>query len=274
MKPHELLFTLLLFSGASLCLAQESGSVPSSPPQPQAEGQRNEEHILQDGTPVTLALTQDLSSGSATVGQKISFAVTEEIDVDGVTVLRKGEIATGTVTEAVPRKRMGRAGRLSFSIDNVSLADGEKAGLRAVNDAKGDSHVAGMVGLMASMPVVSAPFFLLMHGENTTIPKGTSLTAFVNGDVHLDLTRFGPVAAAELSTAALTSVEIDSDPSGADAEVDGAGAGRTPVRIKLAPGSHSFAIWKSGFAEWRQSAPVTGAIFNVNAVLQEAGAPK
>jgi hypothetical protein len=274
MTVNSFLFSLLLFSVATLSLSQLSEGKPQpAPAQSGAAAEKPEDHILQDGTPVTLELTQDLSSGNATVGQEISFTVAEDIEVDGVTVLRKGELATGKVTEAVPKRRMGRAGKLSFSIHTVHLADGEKAALRSVNDTKGDSHVAGVVGLMASMPVAAAPFFLLMHGENTTFPRGTPITAFLNGDMHLDLTRFGSAAATAQSAAVLTSVEIDSSPPGADVEVDGKHVGRTPATIELASGTNYFILRKAGFLEWRRSEAVRGATFHVHAELKEAGMP-
>jgi hypothetical protein len=31
-----------------------------------------------------------------------------------------------------------------------------------------------------------------MHGDNTVFPKGTEITAFVNGDVKLDPAGFAP----------------------------------------------------------------------------------
>ena len=37
-----------------------------------------------------------------------------------------------------------------------------------------------------------APVFLLMHGKDVTIPKGTDVTAYISGDVKLDLAKFQP----------------------------------------------------------------------------------
>ncbi len=36
----------------------------------------------------------------------------------------------------------------------------------------------------------AAPLFLFMHGKDMTIPKGTEITAYVNGDVPLTMSRF------------------------------------------------------------------------------------
>jgi hypothetical protein len=52
----------------------------------------------------------------------------------------------------------------------------------------------------------AAPFFLFMHGKDITIPKGTAVTAFVQGDDVLDRSRFvkhsQPAASAAVSQTA------------------------------------------------------------------------
>jgi hypothetical protein len=91
---------------------------------------------------------------------------------------------------------MGRAGKLDINIDYVRLADGEKAALRAVQNVKGGGHTGAMTGAMVTTSLVffpAAPLFLFMHGKDITIPKGTEVTAFVNGDMPLDLAKFQPM---------------------------------------------------------------------------------
>ena len=83
-----------------------------------------------------------------------------------------------------------------MNIDKVRLADGEKALLSATSHAKGGSHTAAMMaGIVATSLVVwpAAPFFLFMHGHDVTIPKGTKIEAFTNGDANLDAANFQPV---------------------------------------------------------------------------------
>jgi hypothetical protein len=84
---------------------------------------------------------------------------------------------------------MGRAGKLDLNIDKVRLADGERALLRSVKDTKGGGHQGAMV---ATSLVIwpAAPLFLLMHGKDVTIPKGTNISAFVQGNVTLDESKF------------------------------------------------------------------------------------
>jgi hypothetical protein len=88
---------------------------------------------------------------------------------------------------------MGRAGKLNVNLDAVRLADGEKVALRGIKQTNGGGHVGAMTtGIVLTNLVVwpAAPLFLLMHGKDTTIPKGTEITAYTNGNMTLDSGRF------------------------------------------------------------------------------------
>jgi general secretion pathway protein A len=78
-----------------------------------------------------------------------------------------------------------------------------------------------------------------------------------------------PSAAADASTPAQASLNIDSNPSGADIEIDGAFVGNTPSTISIAPGSHRIATRKKGFADWSRSLNVTGGAIHLNADLEQ-----
>jgi len=60
----------------------------------------------------------------------------EDIVVDGVVVIPRMSTTRATVTQAQPKRRMGRGGKLDMNIDKVRLADGEKVMLRAVKEGK------------------------------------------------------------------------------------------------------------------------------------------
>src|ERR1035441_9876047 len=125
---------------------------------------------------------------------------------------------------------MGRAGKLNMNISYARLADQEKVALRATQDNKGGGHVGAMTGAMVATSIVffpAAPLFLFIHGKDITIPQGTEITAFVEGDMHLNMSKFTapqPDAASTSSSAApaQASLEVVSTPSGADIEIDGA----------------------------------------------------
>jgi PEGA domain len=232
---------------------------------------------LLDGTPVKLRLAENLSSETNKTGDQVPFEVTEEVDVDGVAVIPKGAQALATVTDAEPKKRMGRGGKLDVNVDSVRLADGEKAQLRASKDTKGGGHVGAMTGAMVATSLVffpAAPLFLFMHGKPVEIPKGTEVTAFVQGDMHLTMANFapkpGPGDAASPAGATTASLTIESSQSGADIEIDGSFVGNTPSTVSVAAGQHTIAVKKKGYADWSRTMTVSGGSVHLNADLEVA----
>jgi hypothetical protein len=62
-------------------------------------------------------LEENLSSETAEAGQQADFAVTQEVRVGDAVVIATSARATGAIVLAEPRRRLGRAGKLDFSID-------------------------------------------------------------------------------------------------------------------------------------------------------------
>jgi hypothetical protein len=155
--------------------------------------------ILEDGTPIKLVLSENLSSADAQVGQEVSFEVVEDVLIQGIVAIPKGSPAWATITAAEHKRRLGRAGKLDLNLDKVRLSDGEKALIKATKDAQGGGHTGAMVGAMAATAIFTlggSALFLLMHGKDITIPKGTAVTAFVQGDDVLDRSKFEKFARA------------------------------------------------------------------------------
>jgi len=267
---------VILLAICPLLTAQQPQTTPdATQAQPTALATTPAPHSLLDGTPVKLRLSETLSSADAKVGQEIPFEVIEDVSVDQVVVLPKGSTAIAAVTEADHKKSMGRAGKLNISISYARLKDQEKVALRATKDTKGGGHVGAMTGAMVATAIVffpAAPLFLFMKGKDITIPQGTEITAFVEGDMHLDMTKFEPappvqVQAPPSAVPAQASLSIDSTPPGADIEIDGAFVGNTPSTVSVAPGSHQIAVKKKGFAPWTKTLNVTGGTVHLNAEL-------
>ena len=234
---------------------------------------------LEDGTPVKLRLTRNLSSGSDRKGDTVDFEVVEDVSVDGIVVIPRSGIAWATITEAQPKRRMGRGGKLDVNIDAVRLRDGEKVALRAVREDKGGGHVGAMTGAMVATGIVffpAAPLFLFMHGKDINIPKGTEITAYVAGNIPLAKAKFlegsepqQAVVVPASSPGGLTSVNVTSAPGSADVEVDGKFVGNTPSSVSLPAGDHTIRITKKGYKPWERKLTVSGGTANVNAELEE-----
>ncbi len=252
-------FVSLCFGSTGECAAAQGS--PASTVQ-QSTGQRAQEtgptsnytsakgFVLEEGTPVKLRINRTISSADAHTGDTVDFDVLEDVSVNGTLVIPKGGLALATVTEAQAKRRMARGGKLDINIDYVKLLSSEKAPLRAVKDVKGGGHTGVMVGGIVATAIVffpAAPFFLFMHGKDISIPKGTEVTAYVNGDMKLDLAKFQPSAPAQDAIAspsanagnAPAKLQLESDPTGADIEVDGSFVGNTPSDVQVAEGEHT-----------------------------------
>jgi hypothetical protein len=294
-----ILSVLLLFPNALLAstqttqdknakqVAQEPQPVAPVVKQPLAFG-------LEDATPVKLRINRTMSSADAQVNETVDFEVLEEVKNHDVIVISRGGTAWGTVTEAQPKRRMGRGGKLNINIDNVRLASGEKVALRAVKDVKGGGHQGAITGAMVATSIVffpAAPLFLLVHGKDITIPKGTEITAYINGDIPLDPKKFAtqtavspeasattappstdtaPMQNGNAQDAVLSTVEINSTPSGAEITVDEKFMGNTPSSLRLTAGEHKIKLEKSGFKTWERTLTVSsGATATIDPTLEK-----
>jgi hypothetical protein len=269
---------------------QQAQAAPPAVKEPLAFG-------LEDGTPVKLRINRTISSADAHVNDTVDFEVLEEVKFHDVIIVPRGAMAWGTVTDAQPKRRMGRGGKLDVNIDDVRIASGEKVPLRAVKDAKGGGHVGAMTGAIVATAIVffpAAPLFLFMHGKDISIPKGTEITAYINGDVPLEAARFAPAAVAPPATDAtlteqpaapvetstqtssqsgetvLSKIDVKSDPVGAEITVDEKYMGSTPSDLRLSAGDHKVKLEKSGFKPWEKTLTVTGgASATVDATLEK-----
>lgn len=241
--------------------------VPSAAPAP---------NTLLDGTAVKLRLMETITSAKAKVGQSVSFEVVDEVDLMGLPVIPKGAQAMATVTTAESRKSMGRGGKLEVNIDSVRLSDGEKAMLRATEGGKGGGHTGAMTAGMIGTAIVflpAAPLLLFIHGKDITIPKGTDVTAFVLGDMHLEMAKFipTPALAAPLgngtAVAQVATLAVESNVTGADIEVDGVFVGNTPSTVSVASGQHMILLKKKGYGDWIRTMNVSGSSVRLSAEL-------
>ena len=229
-----------------------------------------------------LRMSQTVSSADAHVNDRVEFGVLEDIQVTDVIVVPKGGIAWETVTQAQPKRRMARGGKLEIVMDSVRLTDGEEAALRATKEGKGGGHVGAMtIGIVATglLFFPAAPFFLFMHGKDITFPKGTEVPTFVDGNFTLDLSKFQQNAA---STAANTpapepaqstsnvsaEMNIISSPPGAEVQIDGVFVGNTPSTRGVSSGDHVVTVNKKGFKAWERKVKITTGEVEIAADLE------
>ncbi|MGA2434509.1 MAG: hypothetical protein ABSG25_04415 [Bryobacteraceae bacterium] len=181
---QALLVTASLF--AQQVPAQQAVQATAQPTPPAAApGQAQSKTVLFEGTPMRMRLTRSVSSADANVGDAVGFETLDDIQIGGVTVIPKGSPALATVINVVPKRRLGRGGKLDMRADYVRLPSGEKLPLSGSKVTAGHNHQGAMAGAMVATSIVvwpAAPFFLFMHGKDITIPEGQELTVYTASD--------------------------------------------------------------------------------------------
>src|SRR6478752_3506244 len=145
--------------------------------------------VLDDGTPIRLRTTNTISSADARTDDRVDFEVVDDVKVGDVVIIKHGTPAIGTVTEAQPKGRMGKGGKLNVNIDFTKTVAGDKVALRGAKDVKGGGHTGAMTGAMIGTAIVfwpAAPLFLFMKGKDITVPKGHEFAVYSSGGATLD----------------------------------------------------------------------------------------
>lgn len=244
---------------------------------------------LPEGTKLRVRLEQVVSSASAEEGQPVELTIADEVALNGTVLIKEGARVTGTITQAVGKRRMGRPGKLDFSIDRVAAADGQWVPIRySLRKKSGDSHTIRTGIITAGVAVAfwpAAPAVLLLKGKDITINKGVTFDVFTDSSHVLASTSPAPVRIQKVQAApepvrqvepvvqaspALASVTVTSPTGGADIEVDGHFVGNTPTTIRLGAGKHQVLV-KSGALSWQRTVQVNaGSTISLNAQLAPA----
>ena len=265
---------------------QPTSPEPTQSPQPAAQTQDPAQtaalakpNTLLEDTPIKLRLNQTISSGTNKVNDTVDFEVVEDVKVGDIVVIPQGGTAIATVTEAKPKKRFGRAGKLNVNIDYVRMVNGDKAALRAVKGGSGGSKTAVMTTAVVATAIVffpAAPLFFFMKGKNIIIPKGTEITAYVAGDTPINVSRaVASTATVEAAPATVAVVEtatiiVKSNPDGAEITINGKFVGTTQSTLKLPAGEHVLKIEKTGYKEWSRTITLnSGSEITIEANLEK-----
>ena len=134
------------------------------------------EVTVKAGTMVPLQITNATKAADVSVGQKVAFRVSRDINVDGVTAIPYGTIANGTVYEAKKSSWWGTKGRLVIKITEMFGPNGEMIPL-----ANGDVYVTGKNRTTLSVLLfcfVTIPACFIC-GSKAEIPNGYEVQANV-----------------------------------------------------------------------------------------------
>jgi hypothetical protein len=168
---------------AFLLLPQDilSEELPASPPK----------LVMGSGTPVQLQLAETISSAHVHKGDRLKFVVVKDVEVGGFTVIRAGAPAEGSVVAVQGKRPFGMGGDVTLKLDSVELTSVERIALEAHKEFKGRSHTIRMamgIAVTAAFYPPAAPVFLLTRGRDSTVLKGTEMTAYTKSTISMSVT--------------------------------------------------------------------------------------
>ena len=132
--------------------------------------------VLPDGTELTVITTEEISSKTAVEGDALTFKVDDDVKINGKTVIARGAIVKGEISNSKKSGRMGKGGQLSIRILSTESVDGQKVKLRASKGREGDDKTGTTVALV----VLFGPLGFLKKGKDAKIKEGTRIKAYTD----------------------------------------------------------------------------------------------
>jgi hypothetical protein len=150
----------------------------------QSETKQGEEvattYLIPAKAALMLEFVTETSSKTAVSGDKVDFLLAEDLIIDGVVVLKKGNKAFGEVIHAQKSGFGGRGGELIIGVRSLDV-DGQVIPLRSLKPIKGqyigqnNSDTAFAVSLIPYAGLAS----LFITGGEIVLPAGTRAIALV-----------------------------------------------------------------------------------------------
>lgn len=194
-----LTYLLLVTTICAQSSAVSSGAVNSvqlsQPENASSTEPRVHELKIPAGTPLEIEAAYTVSSQYVRPEELISFRVLVPIKIDGVTVIEKYSLVSGRIVQAKRGGHWGKAGKLSWVMQDVVAIDLTRVPLQAVRDMPsetnriaGTSHggqVATQIAIAAPLMLFAAPLALtagFKRGENAILPEGKRFVVYVKTD--------------------------------------------------------------------------------------------
>lgn len=165
------------------CLVKLLGPYdPAKNPRGQESKEPSTDHsvTLPEGTALKVLLVAPLYSKKLAkqgAEEPIQFEVAEDVVVDGVTVVRRGALATAHLADLKKSKVAGRHAEIDFAFDAVTAADGQSIPINSEDEkALGGRHNETAHNLM-----LSPAFGWIAKGSEALIRAGTAYDVQISG---------------------------------------------------------------------------------------------
>jgi hypothetical protein len=132
--------------------------------------------VIPAGTPLTVAIDQDLSSASVNQGQDVAFHLTSDYSEFGHVLIASGTPVKGTVAHVDRREAGGHPGVLTVSVTSVRAIDGTRIPLRGTTKVSGKNRQ----GQAAALGLLTLGIGATKKGLSAVIPAGTQFSIFTD----------------------------------------------------------------------------------------------
>ena len=142
------------------------------------------------GTPIEIALLEELSSSTAQVGERLRFRAINSITSDGWVLVEKGALGEAEVVNAEGASGNGHPGKLNIQFDWIYGADGLKIRLSDMpTTSNGEAQQGGASTATIASYLILGPIGLFAHnfvrGRDIVIEPTQSLQVYVDQTVHI-----------------------------------------------------------------------------------------
>ena len=143
-----------------------------------------QEVTLKAGTIVPLQAVNAVKAADVDEGQKVSFRVSRDINVDGVTAIPYGTLVSGKVYEAKKSSWWGTRGRLGIKIDEIQMPTGEIVPLQ-----NGDIYIKGKNRTALSVVLFAVVVWpaCFICGSKAEMPNGYEIQANVAANTVINI---------------------------------------------------------------------------------------
>lgn len=146
--------------------------------------------LLQERTPVKIALLEGLRSGMAKTGDEVIFEVREDIlNQNRDLIISKGTLAFGRIIKSKKRNIFGKPGQLAFTCEYTKGLDGTRIPLRSSELGGRGQNNTGVVVATALLVNVLGVF---VNGRDVLVKKGTEFVVYVDQDVKVNADKISP----------------------------------------------------------------------------------
>ncbi len=241
---------------------------------------------LREGTLVRLKLLYNITTENVVKGDRVEFDVAENVVVNDRVLIQKGAPAWGQVTDVKGAgKKRAKDASVTFRFMAVKTVDNQQVAMRVLptKPRKPDSH---------DNEIEENSLIPGMSDRTTGAEKGRDYASYTDQDALVN----APDAAAAATSAGEQPgtttlpppsavgvaapppeplpeeayVDFNSNPPGADVNIDGRFHGNTPTRISLPPGKHLIEIRLAGHRTWIRNMVVDpGSKPSVRATLDQ-----